>query len=297
MIWALGKTSHSTRNTASRASWEARTARRPRRSRRSQSRYCGDGFSVMPARPSAIASTFHMDFKLPPQGVEIDVELRRAACRQWRRTRRSRRGEADYVIRFDLARPPRQHDDPLRHAYRLADVVGNEDHGLALAAQDFADLVGERETRLRIERRERLVEKDHVGLRGERARQRNALAHATRKLARQMVQELAEAIAGQILAGALTGAPHVSALDLGTQYRVVQNGAPLEQIVLLQHVADLAARARDRPAVDQHGTSRRLQDARDERQQGALAAAALADDGRSEEHTSELQSPCNLVCR
>src|SRR5256885_8925067 len=27
------------------------------------------------------------------------------------------------------------------------------------------------------------------------------------------------------------------------------------------------------------------------------AAAAMGDAGRSEEHTSELQSPCNLVCR
>src|SRR5256885_9950719 len=29
----------------------------------------------------------------------------------------------------------------------------------------------------------------------------------------------------------------------------------------------------------------------------AMAVAALEDGGRSEEHTSELQSPCNLVCR
>src|SRR5256885_7096607 len=29
----------------------------------------------------------------------------------------------------------------------------------------------------------------------------------------------------------------------------------------------------------------------------ALVARALAEAGRSEEHTSELQSPCNLVCR
>src|SRR5256885_5551537 len=28
-----------------------------------------------------------------------------------------------------------------------------------------------------------------------------------------------------------------------------------------------------------------------------LAAAAIGDPRRSEEHTSELQSPCNLVCR
>src|SRR5688500_19641987 len=30
---------------------------------------------------------------------------------------------------------------------------------------------------------------------------------------------------------------------------------------------------------------------------GTILAAERAGDGRSEEHTSELQSPCNLVCR
>ena len=30
---------------------------------------------------------------------------------------------------------------------------------------------------------------------------------------------------------------------------------------------------------------------------GVLAAVAIVVLGRSEEHTSELQSPCNLVCR
>src|SRR5256885_12070635 len=30
---------------------------------------------------------------------------------------------------------------------------------------------------------------------------------------------------------------------------------------------------------------------------GVLGGKALAHDARSEEHTSELQSPCNLVCR
>src|SRR5256885_10378636 len=33
------------------------------------------------------------------------------------------------------------------------------------------------------------------------------------------------------------------------------------------------------------------------RQSEALARLASASDWRSEEHTSELQSPCNLVCR
>ena len=72
---------------------------------------------------------------------------------------------------------------------------------------------------------------------------------------------------------------HVGALDLGAEHGVLQDGAPLEQVVLLQHVADLAGRPGDRRAVDQHGAVGRLEDAGDQRQQRALAAAALADDG------------------
>src|SRR5256885_12150747 len=67
----------------------------------------------------------------------------------------------------------------------------------------------------------------------------------------------------------------------------VQQGPQLLQVelfafgaVVAQHVADRAA------AVDQHG----------HRQVVDLIAAADPL-GRSEEHTSELQSPCNLVCR
>src|SRR5262249_37562456 len=69
------------------------------------------------------------------------------------------------------------------------------------------------------------------------------------------------------------------ALDFSAQHGVVEDGAPFEQVVLLQHVADLAAGAGDGLAVDQHGAAGRLQDSGDQRQQRALAAAALADDG------------------
>src|SRR5256885_6052682 len=44
-----------------------------------------------------------------------------------------------------------------------------------------------------------------------------------------------------------------------------------------------------------HGVSARP--AVQERQRSRARDGAEADEGRSEEHTSELQSPCNLVCR
>jgi hypothetical protein len=67
-------------------------------------------------------------------------------------------------------------------------------------------------------------------------------------------------------------------LDFRAEHRVFENGPPLEQVILLQHVANLAARAGHRDAVDQYGAFGRFQNPGDQRQQGALAATALADD-------------------
>src|SRR5256885_9674817 len=48
---------------------------------------------------------------------------------------------------------------------------------------------------------------------------------------------------------------------------------------------------------DSDGPPGRPGEARSAEEESALVARVLAGDHRSEEHTSELQSPCNLVCR
>ena len=48
-----------------------------------------------------------------------------------------------------------------------------------------------------------------------------------------MMQELADPVAGEQLRCALAGLAHVGALDLGAEQRVLQDGAPLEQVILL----------------------------------------------------------------
>src|SRR5256885_10537778 len=62
-----------------------------------------------------------------------------------------------------------------------------------------------------------------------------------------------------------------------------------------------AAAARD-PAVDRRGDDqqadrRRTEDSHQDRRVASDALDEAARHSRSEEHTSELQSPCNLVCR
>src|SRR6516225_9932803 len=139
---ALSSTSHSTRNTTRTASCVKRTMRWPRRSRASQARYCGLGEATVSA------STFDMDFELLPQRVEIAVEFGRVARRQGRQARPVSCRKADRMIGLHSSGPAREHDYPLRHAHRLANVVGHQDCGLLLPAQDHGDFVGERQPRL-----------------------------------------------------------------------------------------------------------------------------------------------------
>src|SRR5215831_14331810 len=110
-------------------------------------------------------------------------------------------------------------------------------------------------------------------------RERHALAHAARELPRQVVQELAEPVTGKQRGCALACLGHVGALDFRAQHRVLEDGAPFEQVILLQHVADLAARPGHRLTVEEYCALGRHEDARDQRQECALAAAALPDDG------------------
>src|SRR3954471_23031728 len=130
MRCARGRISHSTRNTIRIAICAKRMVRRVRRSRRSQCRYCelAAPFDTSP---------FDMDFELLPQRIEVAVELGRVPRSEWGRTLALRGCEPDGMVRLHAPRPPRQHDDPLGHADRLADVVGHQDRGLALAAEDF----------------------------------------------------------------------------------------------------------------------------------------------------------------
>src|SRR6476646_4993189 len=240
MRCARGRISHSTSNTISMAICAPRMTRRVRRSRRSQPRYCK--LAVAAGTSSTFGtSPFNMDFELLPEGIEVTVELGRVTRGEWRRPPAIRAREPDDMVRLHAPRSPRQHDDPLGHADRLTDVVRHQDRGLALTAEDFGHFIGERDARLRVERRERLVEQDDVRLGAERAGERHPLAHAARKLARQMMQELSEPVSGEKLRRALAGVTHVGALDLGAEQHVFQDRAPLEKIVLLQHIADLAA--------------------------------------------------------
>src|SRR5205807_1820669 len=83
----------------------------------------------------------------------------------------------------------------------LGDVVGDEKRRLLELLLNLQDLVAEEEPGLLVERGEWLVHQEDFGLRGQRARHRHALAHATRQLRRIAPLEAIEANQLHAIAG------------------------------------------------------------------------------------------------
>ena len=119
-----------------------------------------------------------------------------------------------------------------------------------------------------VERAERLVHQQDVGLGGERARELDALAHAARQLVRVVAGELGEPrdlepLVDLLRAGRRRGVARQAALD------VLAHGQPREQPAVLVDRAALAG------ALD--GAARRREVAAEQREQRRLAAARRAD--------------------
>ena len=91
----------------------------------------------------------------------------------------------DLRRRADLLHPTLAHDrDAVGHVERLLLVVGDEDEGDAGLALQRAELVPHRLAELEVERRERLVEQQHLRLRRQRAGERDRAALAAGELRR-----------------------------------------------------------------------------------------------------------------
>src|SRR5215472_12502479 len=82
---------------------------------------------------------------------------------------------------------PLEHDQPPAEAQRLLDRMRDEDGGRAGLAQQLAEFVAQRVAGVLVERAERLVAQQQVGLAREGARDRDALAHAAREGVRKIV--------------------------------------------------------------------------------------------------------------
>jgi len=126
----------------------------------------------------------------------------------------------------------------------------------------------------RIERGERLVHQEDIGIEQKRARYRDALLHATRQFVDPLVLEIRKTDQGQQLAGALQLIfADVTIFVPHRKRDVAQHVEPGKQGRSLEHDTYLVTWFGDDPIVDSHLPLCRLQQAGDQPQQGGFAAA------------------------
>ena len=93
-----------------------------------------------------------------------------------------------------LSQPPfDDHAHTLREGRRVLEVVRDEQTGMSEPREEVVELGADRRLRVRVERRERLVEQQHRGSARERACERDTLPLAARRGRRVRVREVRDA--------------------------------------------------------------------------------------------------------
>ncbi len=138
------------------------------------------------------------------------------------------RGGDELGRRRELAQPARGDDaDPVGERGGILEVVGDEQRGQVEPAEELLELRAHLGLRVRVERRERLVQEEHLRLPRERAREGDALALASREAAGALVGEVGEPEALEQLGGSA----------LAAELDVVPDRQVREERVLLEHEA------------------------------------------------------------
>ena len=144
------------------------------------------------------------------------------------------------------ARP--HHHDAVGERDRLLDVMGDEDQRRLGVRPQIEQMVLQIDAGEGVERRERLVEQQHLRPRHQRARDRDALRLAAGQLARPHIGLVGEADARQRLGDALRRSALGPVLE--AEADIVGDRQPRQQPRLLEDDADLLVRRGDRRAVE-----------------------------------------------
>ena len=122
--------------------------------------------------------------------------------------------------------------------------MGDEDDGLVQIAPQLQQIVVEPEARDLVERGERLVHQQDIGIGDQRARQRDPHLHAAGQFARIGFGEFGKPDLRQRLADAPIGLRRRHVRKLQRQPHIVAHAGPRHQGRLLKHKADGMAGAR-----------------------------------------------------
>ena len=177
--------------------------------------------------------------------------------------------------------PGAQEDDLVGERGRVAEIVRHHHHRLAALLVDAPQIRLQLGADDRIERAERLVEQQRLGIEHERAHQ----AHALALPARQLASDNAPSSDG----GSRTSSPSVgdARVDLRArsparrQRHVLDGGQVRKEPALLNDVADASPRrAAERPTVEEHLAGVGHDEPHEQAQQRRLAAARRAEQHR-----------------
>jgi hypothetical protein len=188
--------------------------------------------------------------------------------------------QLDLEIVGHARRPGAEHDHAGAEEHRLRNAMGDEDDGLFGLFPDVQQLEVHLLAGKRIERPERFVHQDQLGIVDQRARNRGALLHAAGQLVGELVLVTGEPDQRKEVAGARAARSHGKAEDLRRQQHVVDHAPPFQQQWLLENHADVARRIerlgfgadRDLAGVEGMQTGENLE-------QGGLAATRRSDQG------------------
>ena len=200
-------------------------------------------------------------------GDLVDPELgeqARAQLGEARRIAQTRAGELDAKVEREAALG--EHEHPVGEQQGFVDVVGDEQHGGAVAGTQLLHQRVHTDAGERIERAERLVEEEQLRLAHERSGERGTLRLAAGQGLRPVVLVTGQADLAERLATALVGAGPVLA-----EHHVVEDGRPWQEPWVLEH---------HRSALrNGHVTLGAAVDPGERAKQGALARPAPAEKG------------------
>jgi hypothetical protein len=175
-----------------------------------------------------------------------------------------------------------EYRDPVRHRHRLGLIVGDVDHGDPDLAMNALELNLHLLAQILVERAQRLVEQEHVGVEHEAARQRHPLLLAAGQLARVAVGEPKQAHQLEHALGACLDVGSRKAPHLERKHHVLRRRHVREQRVVLEHHTDIAlvGPAQGKvTAVELDRAAGRIFEAGDHQERCGLAGAAGAQEG------------------
>src|SRR5581483_3661171 len=142
----------------------------------------------------------------------------------------------------------RHDDDAVGQRDCLFEVVGDEQHGLAIAAPEVEQEIAHDLPGLRVERPERLVHQEDAGIADQHLREADALALAAREHMRVAVGESAEPDRTEPILRAPERLGARRTCDLEPDRDIVDGGLPRKQRIGLEEIAGIAVEVGERAA-------------------------------------------------